>query len=114
MIGAIEFLQKKNAICIDRKNQDMNCMDVETGNTCPAYQLCHGTIGYSEADLVRKVMDYELATDEFDGKAKYEEAFKEIFDICDICECDQVIDCVYIDNDDRESCPKYRGEEPDD
>ena len=54
------------------------------------------------------VMEMELYTLE-----EYEEAMIEMFDVCDTCEDNQVMDCVYIENDDRKSCPKYRLEDGD-
>jgi hypothetical protein len=101
MTGAIEFLRKAKAICDSRDS----CVN------CPVDDLCLCGIDNwddDEADLVRKIMEYQLPTDEFDGKAERNQAMIEMFDICDTCEDNQVMDCVYIENDDRKSCPKYR------
>jgi hypothetical protein len=68
MTGAIEFLRKAKAIiCEYRQNNGMDCIDAEVGSGCPAYWLCNGNIGgHEEAELVRKVMDYQIkeASDE--------------------------------------------------
>ena len=51
MIGAIEFLRKAKEICKVR----------HTCYECPAYDLCRDVAkDMNEANLVRKVMDYEI------------------------------------------------------
>ena len=51
MTGAIEFLQKAKAICLNRTS----C------GKCPLVNACNGFGNITdEADLVRKVMNYRL------------------------------------------------------
>lgn len=56
MTGAIEFLRKAKAICESRGEKCPMCTE------CPAYELCIGVAEdiENEADLVRKVMAYQL------------------------------------------------------
>ena len=59
MTGAIEFLRKAKAICDGRENHCFN----ENG-ACVLYAYCaKGKIVTDEADLVRKVMAYQLKED---------------------------------------------------
>jgi hypothetical protein len=104
MTGAIEFLRKAKEIC---KERDKACYDDDNDDKCPMLEFCCDPVADCEpSDLVRKVMDYEIPEDEFDGKAEYEEAMKQDFDICEVCEDNQITECVYLENDDRKSCPK--------
>ena len=105
MTGAIEFLQKAKTAC---ETDDINLDIMFAIIDCIGGR--EGTL--SEADLVRKIMEYQIPDQGY--KAEHKQAMIEMFDICDTCEDNQVMDCVYIENDDRKSCPKYRGEEPDD
>lgn len=58
MTGAIEFLRKAKAICDSRSE---HC---HINGICPVYELCVKTVeGIDEADLVRKVMDYQIKGD---------------------------------------------------
>jgi hypothetical protein len=51
MTGAIEFLRKAKAICESRK----------TCHNCEICEICGCPENfYDEADLVRKVMDYQI------------------------------------------------------
>ena len=105
MTGAIEFLRKAKAIC---KNHP-DCIGCPINGTCLLNEIT------DESDLVRKVMDYQLSEDEIDGKAEYEETMKRDFHICEVCEDNQLINCAYLENDDRKSCPKvmdYQKEAP--
>ena len=91
MIGAIEFLRKAKAICVSRPsdNNGIAC------DSCPAYEFCTHDIDKItyEAELVKSVMDYEI---------------KESQEVnpCSICEENQLLDCIYLENDDRKSCAK--------
>jgi adenine-specific DNA glycosylase len=51
MTGAIEFLRKAKAIC----NNTHPCAD-----ECPLNDWCHHEDDMNEADLVRKVMAYQI------------------------------------------------------
>jgi hypothetical protein len=54
MTGAIEFLRKAKAICESRK----------TCHNCEICEICGCPENfYDEADLVRKVMDYQIKED---------------------------------------------------
>ena len=55
MIGAIEFLRKRNTICKSFKRCDGNC---------PLDDFCSNESNVDEADLVRKVMAYEIVEGE--------------------------------------------------
>ena len=96
MIGAIEFLTKAKAICESETDNEMSFTIIEYLNDTGR--------GLPTADLVRKVMAYQLPTDEFDGEKEYEEAMKQDFNICDICEDNQIMNCAYLENGDRKSC----------
>ena len=53
MTGAIEFLRKAKAIC--KANEDKGC------DGCPVCRMCSdGLESIDEADLVRKVMAYQI------------------------------------------------------
>jgi hypothetical protein len=55
MVGAIEFLRKAKAICKSRDSIDGKCF------YCPVISLCADALtAVDEADLVRKVMDYQI------------------------------------------------------
>jgi len=105
MTGAIEFLRKAKAIY---NGCEMKCSE---GIECPLEDICDDSGKYmfgiiKEADLVSKVMAYQLPSDTEDYKAEYEEAMKRDFNICDVCADNQLIDCAYLENDDRKSCAK--------
>jgi hypothetical protein len=112
MIGVIEFLRKAKAICESRPsdNNKTPC------DGCPLHDFCLTDINglTDEADLVGKVMGYQLQNDDIDYKAEYEEDMKRDFNICDVCEDNQITDCAYLENNDRKSCHKvmdYRTKE---
>ena len=61
MTGAIEFLRKAKAIC---KSRYKDCYRVYGKDTRPVSALCIGAIkDINEADLVRKVMEYQIKED---------------------------------------------------
>jgi hypothetical protein len=110
MTGATEFLRKAKAICQSRYK---DCYRIYGKDTCPVSALCIGAIeDINEADLVRKVMAYPISNIELteqekaDCKAEAEEAMKCDYNPCDVCEDNQLDDCVYIEYDDKKSCPK--------
>jgi hypothetical protein len=58
MTGAIEFLRKAKAICNSR---DVGCQANKDIGVCPVNKLCWDYISnVDEADLVRKVMEYQI------------------------------------------------------
>ena len=55
MTGAIEFLQKAKAI-----NDSCKHDETLTCGKCPIAHICGAALDENEADLVRKVMNYQI------------------------------------------------------
>ena len=85
MIGAIEFLRKAKAICKSMKDCEGCPIERECGDENPG--------GMDELVFLNKVMDYEI---------------KESQEVnpCSTCEENQLVNCAYLENDDRKSCAK--------